>query len=103
MIIVGNVRHGLPGIYIGRAVRYWRASPLGNPFEITKGRSREKAIALYREWLTAQIQAGDEAIIGELKRIKDLSRQGDVRLLCWCTPAHACHGAVIREVLESME
>jgi len=32
-----------------------------------------------------------------------LSRQGDVRLLCWCAPHKACHGAVIREVVDAME
>ena len=59
-------------------------------------------IADYRVWLTGRIAAGDEAIIKELKRIKELSRQGDIRLLCWCRP-RPCHGEVIREILEAME
>jgi hypothetical protein len=102
LIIVANVKWGQPGIYIGRAVRCWSASPLANPFAIAPGCSRTQAIERYRVWLLERIAAGDPAIIKELNRIKDLSRAGDVRLNCWCRPQD-CHGSVVRDILETME
>ena len=112
MIIVANVKWGQPGIYIGRAVLSGihdgqpvlrrPASPLANPWPISQHCTRAQAIAAYKVWLTERIAAGDEAIMEELKRIKDLSRVGDVRLNCWCRP-RPCHGQVIKEILEAME
>ena len=102
MIVVANVKWGQPGVYIGRAVRCHPASVLSNPYPIIPGRTRAQAIAAYRVWLAERVAAGDEAIMEELKRIKGLSRIGDVRLNCWCRPL-ACHGQVIKETLEAME
>lgn len=102
MITVANVKWGQPGIYIGRAVRCWPGSPLGNPFPITGTCNRAEVIERYRAWLEGRVAAGDEAIIHEIVRIKDLSRQRDIRLLCWCRPK-PCHGDVLKEILESME
>lgn len=102
MITVGNAKHGIPGgIYIGRAIKCWPASPLANPFHIGPGQNRDKVLAHYREWLLERIEAGDTPIIKELGRIKALSKEGDVRLVCWCKPKR-CHGDIIRDVLESM-
>ena len=102
MITVGNAKHGIPGgVYIGRAIKCWPASPLANPFHIGPGTNRYKALALYREWLHKRIDAGDPSIIKELERIKTLSREGDVRLVCWCKPKR-CHGDIICEILEAL-
>jgi len=102
MIKIGNAKHGIPGgVYIGRAIKCWPASPLASPFHIGPGQNRDKVLARYRAWLLEHIEAGDPPIIKELARIKALSKEGDVRLVCWCAPKR-CHGEIIREVLENM-
>lgn len=87
-------------VYIGRG------SALGNPFthlpHATKAKvlvaDRETAVNRYREYLNQQIQEGNTEILNELKRIKELSRHGDVNLLCFCAPK-ACHGDVIKDFI----
>lgn len=89
------------GEYIGRG------SPLGNPFSHLRGtrairvRSREEAVAMYREYLHAEIKKGNTKITAELGRLYDiLVSRGELTLKCFCAP-RACHGNVIKEVLEA--
>jgi hypothetical protein len=79
--------------------------------------SREESIALFKAWLTANIDGSivknhkesDVAPILEKRRRMRLdmlnsiylaAKQGDVELECYCAPL-ACHGDVIKELIES--
>lgn len=99
-IVIVNKHHGKQGEYIGRG------SPLGNPYSHMEGtkaqfktKTREKAIALYREWLNEQIANNNPAVLAELNRLgnKAIDNKGLV-LQCFCYPK-PCHGEVIKEKL----
>ena len=95
-ITVVNKHHGATGVYIGRG------SPLGNPFPIgtTTADSRDAVIARYRIWLTDKIKANDETVCNALNAIAEQALTPDgVKLQCFCAP-RACHGNVIKEVIE---
>ncbi len=104
MIRIGNARNGDKGIYIGRPMRGAAGSPLCNPFKMTTKTPEDRAnvIRLFREHLNKEIAAGNPAILKALRQIKEASRQGDVTLVCWCSPL-SCHGSVIQEVVEAMD
>jgi hypothetical protein len=88
--------HG-PGIYVGRAMPHMNlaGSVLGNK---CKGKTRQQRIANYRIWLWQQIKLGNE-VYAELQRIAALAKQGDINLICWCTP-NPCHIDVIIRAVE---
>jgi Domain of unknown function (DUF4326) len=86
------------GIYVGRKMPGLPGSVLGNPFRIGRDGTRAKVIAKYRRWLWAQIKLKKEAYV-ELRRIAELSRQGDVTLVCGCAP-ELCHATVIERSVE---
>ena len=80
----------------------YRGTPLGNlydwkgsPLAKFKVANRAEAIAKYKEWLPAQVAAGNEAVLGELRKIWRKHRSGRVNLLCFCVPQD-CHGDVIK-------
>ena len=92
------------GEYIGRP------SVLGNPYKIGLDGNREQVIEKYRSWLRSQYRKGREhkqagmidsrpaLIYDELLRLVELSKQGDLVLICWCHPQR-CHGDVIRDAI----
>ena len=86
MRVLNKSRHRIPAgaIYIGRPSKW------GNPFAIGPDGSRERVLAKYRAWLTTQ-----PALIEAAKR--ELTGHD---LVCWCAP-QACHGHVLREVIEN--
>ena len=85
------------GEYVGRP------TILGNPYRIGVDGGREEVIALYRVWLHRMMDMRDEAVLGELKRLRELAKRPEgLILLCWCKP-EKCHADVIKKVLESME
>ncbi len=92
-IHVVNKKRGGKGEYIGRP------SPLGNPFAIGRDGDREEVIAKYRGWIRQKIRAKDPQVCGELNRLYKLAKAGELSLVCWCAPL-ACHGDVVREILE---
>lgn len=84
--LVGNLKDGGDGVYIGRG------SPWGNPFRIGVHGNRKEVIQMYREWLDGLRSAPD----GERHPPKSEIRkqlQGK-RLLCYCAPK-LCHGTVL--------
>ena len=100
MIEVVNKRHGRGGAlvtwqYIGRP------SPLGNPFSIKmRERTREQAIAEYRDWLTERLTY-DCSTRTEFNHLLDILKvHGELTLVCWCAPL-PCHGDVVKEFLEA--
>jgi hypothetical protein len=78
-------------LYIGRKNRRgnFEPSPLANPFKRTNGMRPGDTLQQYRQWLWQRIQARDEAVLGELRKIDE----GSV-LVCWCKPG-PCHGDVV--------
>lgn len=85
---------GVCDIYIGRP------STLGNPFLIGRHGDRVAVIEQYRIWLGTMVAEGDVGVMSELNRIAYAARHGLVRLFCWCAPL-ACHGDVIKQVVET--
>ena len=105
MISVGNVKrggpHGYIGIYIGRAGYGLKGSPLANPFKMNKEAERAEVIERYRTYIQKKIEERDQAVLDELREIEHAHRKGEkVVLLCWCAP-RACHGDVVKELIEA--
>jgi Domain of unknown function (DUF4326) len=114
-ITIGNVKdgHREEDIYIGRSVGLagYAASPLGNPFKLSKvlvGNEHEEAQRVledYKKWLWHQIKTKTEAY-HELIRLRDFLLRGeDLTLLCWCKRRDRevpCHGDIVKACLEWM-
>ena len=85
-------------VYEGEGYYIGRPSVLGNPYRVSMG--REKCIELYREWLRREwVKGGD--VKNELLRLVELSKEGDLVLICWCKPL-ACHGDVLKDAIEKI-
>lgn len=100
-VTVCNKYHGNTGEYIGRG------SPLGNPFTHLPGTkaqfivcSREQAVTSYRVWIDQQIHEQNPVILAELTRLCQLAAKGPINLICYCAPK-ACHGDVLKEIIEN--
>lgn len=83
--------NGTYDVYVGRP------SPLGNPFKPTK-RGIGETLEKYEEWLKLQIERMLPAY-NELERIRRLSAEADVNLVCWCAPS-PCHADVIKRCID---
>lgn len=95
-------------IYIGRANRGLKASPLANPF---KNKDSKKCLLQYKQMIEKDMFYYSVGVIGESSTLDELNRIGalgknhkDIYLVCWCkkvmddnTP---CHGDIIKEILE---
>ena len=86
-------------IYVGRQTGQWSESPLGNPFKLTNESERDSLITKYKNWLWGKMKDDHSAQSIELRRIADMSKRGDIKLGCWCTPK-ACHADVIKAAVE---
>lgn len=82
--IVVNLRKEPADEYIGRG------SIFGNPFKISKYRTREMVIDFYREWFYEQLK--QDWFRKAVERLEGKS------LGCFCKPK-ACHGDIIVEYL----
>ena len=82
-----------------RGMSVARPTALGNPFVVGKPYRREESIARYRDWLASAIAAGSPNVLGQLERIIEAARVGDVTLLCHCAPL-SCHAQVVAEYVE---
>jgi hypothetical protein len=87
--------------YIGRG------SVLGNKFTHKDGTKAEhivttryEAIKAYAQWLDFMITHKDPKVCEALNAIYKYAKSGDINLVCYCKP-HACHGDVIKELIES--
>lgn len=86
-------------VYIGRR------SPLGNIYSHMHGTlaqyrvvNREEAVEKYGAYLRNKIEQKDAVIIKELNRIYNLAKNGQVNLVCYCSP-RKCHGEVIKKIV----
>lgn len=93
MATVVNRRTAEFDVYIGRGSRW------GNPYSHKSGTlaqfvvgSRDEAIAAYRQWLWAEIQA-------QRITLEDLAQLDGKRLGCYCKPL-SCHGDVLVQAVE---
>jgi hypothetical protein len=96
---VVHVKENVEGaVYVGRALTALglSGSPFGNPFRIGEHGDRAACIRLYREWLL-----GSPALLARLPELRNKP------LACWCrrdgrawSPATACHGDVLIELLD---
>ena len=92
-------------IYIGRG------SVLGSNYTHLKNTktkaevivdTREEAITLYKDWLLYQIKVRDKEVLTELANLVRLVEQRPIlNLVCYCKPK-ACHGDVIKSVVEQL-
>lgn len=72
-------------VYIGRP------SIWGNPYSVTKKRSRAEAIRMFEEYLLGNTPL--------LQRVQELKGK---RLICYCAPK-ACHGDVLARLANQNE
>lgn len=97
-ITIVNVKTAKPGsfVYCGRYNSTYKlqASPLANPFKLSREGCRSTLLTLYRAWLYRH--RNDKAIAAEINRLASLLERGDVTLGCWCSPAK-CHCDVIAD------
>ena len=101
-ITVVNVKHAAPGsfVYCGRYNSTYKlqASPLANPFKLSREGCRSTLLTLYRAWLYRH--RSDKAIVAEISRLAAMLERGDVALGCWCKQPNrevACHCDVIAD------
>lgn len=127
--VVNKPRKGSNGaVYIGRGGRGVAASPLANPRRLGDPKpgggvwQRGETVTLFErdlrrvldpavpeaEWWDGRrgryrrlSEPERQAIRDEMRRLLDLARHGPLELDCFCNPL-ACHGDVIRRLLEEM-
>lgn len=95
-ITVVNKKHGrCPGVYIGRP------SVFGNPFRLGRDGNRERILEKYDTWLRNQLREPRAVRLRKsIDRLVEFVEQGnDLTLICWCKPL-ACHGDIIKTVIE---
>lgn len=78
------------------------AHALANPYKVAPHGpyTREQSITKYGRWLEQKIAAKDKAVCAALNEIWLAAKQGEVELECFCKPL-ACHGDVVKRVVES--
>ena len=93
IVVVRKGNRTLPArfkrVYIGRP------SVLGNPYFMHSEEEREHVIESFRQYIEGNANA-----MTEIKYLRALHQAGvDLALECFCAPK-ACHGDVIKELLE---
>lgn len=91
--LTGNWKGNPHFVYIGRP------SPLGNPFKIGPGCSRDDAVKKYARHLIAKMLT-DNAVSREMNRLMTLLEEGDITLVCYCKP-NRCHGDMIAQYMKT--
>lgn len=94
-VTVVNIRTHPGAYYIGRP------STLSNQCKIGDGIGREAAIAWFESWFRQQILENNPSVLVELKLIHEYAKKkGAVALGCFCKPARACHGDIIKKFID---
>ena len=90
-------------VYIGRAVprKGLKASRWANPFPIGSKRisgevvSRTASLSLFESWVRRSFDTRAVWIREHVHELRDKT------LVCWCKPAHECHGDILAEMADS--
>ena len=97
--LVATRRGDSAGEYIGRHTKTLPGSPLAEGSPRRRGRLADVFLEEYRAWLVWLLSFnGPER--RELQRLIKLARSGDLVLRCSCGDIDACHGQVIKELIE---
>lgn len=88
ILVVNQKYRAVPG---GELVD--RTTPLGNPYRLTAGQTRELVIQQYKRWLWNQMQI-ESPQLREMRRLAELASGGDLILICHCAP-QSCHAQII--------
>lgn len=105
MKVINGKKDGFIGedtIYIGRYNSFYEleSSPLANRYRTAQYKSLKVVLKKYKEWIFSVYACKQGDAYDELMRLVDLHRQGkEINLACWCKPK-ACHGDVIKQVVE---
>ena len=106
MIKVVNKHTHVPTIYdyyVGRGSilgnRYTSKSLNETKAEI-QCETREETVEMYQIELINRIENKDKEICDELNKIYKMAKEGDVFLVCYCSPL-LCHGDVIKQIIEN--
>lgn len=70
---------------------------LGNPFFMTNESQRNLVCDKYDEYFHSQVKKGG-MFLKVLHRIRDLSMDNDIALVCFCAPKR-CHGETIKNFI----
>ena len=76
-----------------------RASPVGNPFYMTKESMRDAVCDKYESYFYEQLRINTVFAEYLQTMLKILKSYGKLRLFCWCAPKR-CHAETIKEWLE---
>lgn len=115
-MIIAQAKHlarDIPGsvVYVGRNLGVGKcyqhhARSLANPFKIEVGRTRERAVEEYRQWLWERIQDPQSPQSQALARLLAMTRKyAVVTLVCHCNVADGelCHSTVIAAALKWLD
>lgn len=92
-ITIVNIKDFPDAVYIGRG------SVLGNPFPISRMRTRDQACDQYDDYFYARVKE-DTEFFAELVRINNIGHNNrHLYLGCFCVP-NRCHGETIKSFLE---
>ena len=95
-VVDGHVSLPPGHVYIGRRNQTYHLpqSPFANPFPIVAGRddsTRERVIERYERWIRSKPE-----LVARAKR----ELAGAEAVVCWCAPKLACHGDVLKRIVE---
>ena len=105
MQVINGKKDGFIGediIYIGRYNSSYGLdpSPLANRYRTKQYGSLKIVLEKYKQWIFSVYACKEGPAYEELMRLVELHRQGkDIKLACWCKPK-ACHGDIIKQVVE---
>lgn len=97
--LVATRRGDCTGEHIGRRTSSQPGSPLAEGGPRRRGRPAAVFLEEYRTWLM-WLLSFDGPERRELQRLINLARSSDLVLRCSCGDTDACHGQVIKELIE---
>ena len=72
-----------------------RSTPVGNPFVLTSGSTREDVCRLYEQYF--KLLLSKSRVSSYLSKLVAAYKQhGKLNLFCWCAPKR-CHGETIKK------
>jgi hypothetical protein len=79
-----------------------RTTPVGNPYLMEGGATREDVCREYEKWFNDVLSMQNKTQLHAylLKMLAAYRQYGKLRLFCWCAPEQ-CHGETIKAWLES--